>query len=90
MGYIISPIKTCDWAGQQGALWWGTAEGRQKKLSLLPETMMREKGNTPVVLHQVQVSLQGWQEELQDLWVSQQLRGRSSNHSQPFKKVLIR
>lgn len=90
MGNIITPIKTSDWAGQQGALWWGTAEGRQKKLSLLPETMMREKGNTPVVLRQVQVSLQGWQEELQDLWISQQLRGSSSNHGQPFKKVFIR
>lgn len=51
------------------------------------------KGNAagaPVVLHHVQVGLQGGQEELQDLWVGQQLRGSSSNRSQPFQEVLIR
>lgn len=43
----------------------------------------------PVVLHHVQVGLQGRQEELQHFRVRQQLGRSSSNGSQPVEEVLV-
>lgn len=46
--------------------------------------------STPVVFHNMQVGLQGREEELQDFGVCQQLRRSSSNPTQPLEKIVIR
>lgn len=43
----------------------------------------------PVVLHDVQVGLQGGKEELQDFGVRQQLRRSSSDRNQPLEEIVI-
>jgi len=43
----------------------------------------------PVVLHHVQVGLQGGQEELQDLGVGQQLGGSPSDGNQPLQEIVV-